>query len=88
MLDSKNIKVFGAVINIIRTIVLLQAGDIEMKEELSKKIEALTEALRLVNESRKAKQEDYPEVVTPHSPPPVSVEEQKETEAIRLERGC
>ena len=53
-----------------RTIVLLQAGDIEMKEELSKKIEALTEALRLENETRKAKQEDYPEVVPPHSPPP------------------
>ena len=51
-------------------IVLLQAGDIEMKEELSKKIEALTEALRLENETRKAKQEDYPEVVPPHSPPP------------------
>ena len=41
-----------------------------MKEELSKKIEALTEALRLENETRKAKQEDYPEVVPPHSPPP------------------
>ena len=58
-----------------------------MKEHLSKKIEVLTEALRLENESRKAKQEDYPEVVPPHSPPPVSVEEQEEREAIRLERG-
>ena len=58
-----------------------------MKEELSKKIEAFTEALRLENESRKAKQEDYPEVVPPHSPPPLSVEEQEENEAIRLERG-
>jgi len=58
-----------------------------MKEELSKKIEALTEALRLENESRKAEQKDYPEVVPPHSPPPVSVEEQEENEVIRLERG-
>ena len=58
-----------------------------MKEELSKKIEALTEALRLENESKKAKQEDYPEVAPPHSPPPLSVEKQEEQEAIRLERG-
>ena len=58
-----------------------------MKEELRKKIEALTETLRLENESRKAKQEDYPEVVPPHSPPPLSVEDQEENEAIRLERG-
>ena len=46
-----------------------------MKEELSEKLEALTDTIRLENETRQTKQSDCPKVILPNSPPPLSVKQ-------------